>query len=131
MADDDELSAALALSAAEARARADAPLQLPRTGNNTGAAQARELLGPPLDHHFGHRDGRVARGCLRSAAALDQFAPQGQPMIERHGVASSVCGYVTAANVELLCRRAAALLPPPPPPPPLLLLLSFLPSWPP
>ena len=53
-----DLSEALALSATEARARADAPLQQPRAGNNTGAAQAREILGPPLRHHFGHRDGR-------------------------------------------------------------------------
>ena len=111
MGDDNDLARALELSARDARTDAARPLLLPREGANSGAALPREALGPPLAHHFfATRRGRVQPGDIVSHGALDQFAAHWQPHIDAHGVASSICGYVTAANVELLCRCAGAHL---------------------
>jgi hypothetical protein len=109
---DDDLALALQLSAADARAKSDQPLLLERTGNNSEVGVARAELGPPLAHHFAGRNGCISKGSVASHGSLDQFNEAFGPMIQRHGVAGSICGYVTAANVGLLCARAASLFPP-------------------
>tara|TARA_B110000208_G_scaffold145971_1_gene176107 strand:- start:8 stop:1309 length:1302 start_codon:yes stop_codon:yes gene_type:complete len=102
---DDELQRVLELSAREARERASKPLELPRSGNNSGVSILRRSLAPPLEHHFAARRGAVhVRGALRSRGALDQFSSAFGSLIDQHGVAGSICGYVTASNVDILCR---------------------------
>ena len=106
---DQGLASALEASAAEARARGDRPLTLPLAGNNDGELIPRASLLPPLEHHFAARGGRVARGGIRSRGFLDQFNAAFAPLIAKHGVAGSICGYATAAAVSILCQAASAL----------------------
>lgn len=106
---DSDLALALELSAKEARESAKAPLLLSREGANDGSESSRESRQPPLAQHFGSRQNRVARGCIVSRGALNQFSPHWNSLIDKYDTAGSICGYVTAANVEILCRAAATL----------------------
>eukprot|EP00854_Cymbomonas_tetramitiformis_P009999 gene9999-11836_t len=100
---DSDLALALELSAAEARGDATRTLRLPQEGANSETPKPRTSLAPPLEHHFAQRKGHVATGVLLEVGALDQFHMDWEPLIHKYGTASSICGYVTAATIKLLC----------------------------
>ena len=68
MADfDADLARALEASAAEARAQANRPLTLVKSGANSEEAKPRTTFTPPLRHHFDSREGLVANGLIVQA----------------------------------------------------------------
>ncbi|KOO26625.1 hypothetical protein Ctob_002922 [Chrysochromulina tobinii] len=100
LTEDEALALALDLSAAEARARNEAPLPLAQEGPNAGEFRPRSEAHPPLSHHFAQQV--PAMGGIISRGALDQFHDFWSAAIGKHQTAGSICGYLTAANCELL-----------------------------
>jgi hypothetical protein len=99
---DEDLLLALELSAVEARKTLDKPLVL----LDHDKSIKRSSLPPPLSHHFNNRNGLVEDGVLKNIGGLNQFHSAFVPLIEKYGTTSSICGYITAANVVAL--RSAA-----------------------
>ena len=100
LTENEALARALDLSAAEARARNEAPLPLAQEGPNAGEFRPRSEAHPPLSHHFAQQV--PAMGGIISRGALDQFHDFWSAAIGKHQTAGSICGYLTAANCELL-----------------------------
>ena len=105
LTEDEALARALDLSAAEARARNEAPLPLAQEGPNAGEFRPRSEAHPPLSHHFAQQV--PAMGGIISRGALDQFHDFWSAAIGKHQTAGSICGYLTAANCELLSEALA------------------------